>query len=147
LAATPAPGSVDGDPHVLRLLGAQGLSGQDVLDLRRADAVGQRAEGSVGRRMAVAADNGHARLGAALLGTHHMDNAISDVSHGEELDPVVLDVAFQGLELQTCFLISHGANAPGLALGGDVVVRHRQGPVRSPDGALFGRRPAKAWGW
>ena len=58
LAVTPAgssPSTVDG--HGGRPLLGQGLGGQDVLDLAGADAEGQGAEGTVGRGVAVAADD------------------------------------------------------------------------------------------
>ena len=49
--------------HVPGLLLDERLGGEHVLDLGGADAVGERAEGTVGRGMAVAADDGHARAG------------------------------------------------------------------------------------
>ena len=63
------------DAHVLGRLLDQRLRGQHVLDLRGADAEGQRAEGAVRRGVAVAAHDGHARQGQALLGADHVDDA------------------------------------------------------------------------
>ena len=45
-------------------------------DLAGADAEGQRAECAVGAGVAVAADDGHARLGDAHLRPHHVDDAL-----------------------------------------------------------------------
>ena len=82
LAVTPA-GSValdldghGGGPHL-----GQGLGGEHVLDLGGADAEGERAEGAVGRGVAVAADDGHARLGQAQLGPDDVDDALVGVAH------------------------------------------------------------------
>ena len=52
--------AVDLDQHVLGLLLDQRLGGEHMLDLRRADAMGERAEGAMGRGMAVAAHDGRA---------------------------------------------------------------------------------------
>jgi hypothetical protein len=49
-----------------------------MLDLRGADAEGQRAEGAVGRGVAVAADDGHAGQGEALLRADDVDDALAD---------------------------------------------------------------------
>ena len=80
LAVTPSGRSpVDRDAHVLRALLDQRLGGQHVLDLGGADAEGERPEGAVGRGVAVAADDGHAGLGEALLGADDVDDALADV--------------------------------------------------------------------
>ena len=54
----------------------QGLGGQHVLDLAGADPEGQGAEGPVGRGVAVAAHDGHARLGQAQLGADDVDDPL-----------------------------------------------------------------------
>ena len=59
----------------------QGLGGEHVLDLAGADAEGQGAERAVGGGVAVAADDGHARLGEALLGADDVDDALAGVAH------------------------------------------------------------------
>ena len=71
--------AVDGDAHVLRLALDQRLRGEHMLDLAGADAVGERAEGAVRRGMAVAADDGHAGQGEALLGADDVDDALPAV--------------------------------------------------------------------
>ena len=82
LAVTPAGSvAVDGDGHGARPALGQGLGGEHVLDLAGADAEGQRAEGAVGGGVAVAADDGHARLGEALLGPDDVDDALAGVAH------------------------------------------------------------------
>ena len=50
-----------------------------MFDFRRADAEGQRAERAMRRSVAVAADDGGARLGEALLRPDDVDDALADV--------------------------------------------------------------------
>ncbi len=50
--------------------------------------------------MTIAADDGHARLSAALLGPYHVHDAVAHVSHGEEFDTGLCRVAAKGLQLQ-----------------------------------------------
>ena len=71
--------AVDGDAHVLRLALDQRLRGEHVLDLARADAVRERTEGAVRRGVAVAADDGHAGQGEALLRADDVDDALAAV--------------------------------------------------------------------
>ena len=54
----------------------QALGRQDVLDLARADAEGQRAKGAVRRRVAVPADHRVAGLRQPELGTDDMDDPL-----------------------------------------------------------------------
>ena len=69
LAVTPGGEvALDRHGHGLRAHLGQGLGGQHVLDLAGADAEGERAEGAVGRGVAVAADDRHARLGQPCSG-------------------------------------------------------------------------------
>jgi hypothetical protein len=78
LAVTPAAAGRRPHQHVLGLLLDQRLGGEHMLDLRRADAVRQRAEGAVRRGVAVAADDGHAGQREALLGADDVDDALAD---------------------------------------------------------------------
>ena len=65
-----------GDPHRLRPLLHHALGREHVLDLGGADPEGQRAEGAVGRGVAVAADDRHPRLGDAQLRADHVDDPL-----------------------------------------------------------------------
>ena len=69
--------AVDAHPHVLGLVLDQRLGGEHMLDLGGADAVRQRAEGAVGRGVAVAADDGRAGQGEALLRPDDVDDALA----------------------------------------------------------------------
>ncbi len=93
--------------------------------------MGQGPESAVRRGVAVAADDGHAGLGAALLGADHVDDAVADIAHGEELDPPPGDVLAKRLQLQPGFLVLHRVDAERLAFGGDVVVGDGERPVRA----------------
>ena len=88
--------SVDLDLHVLTPTCDERLCGQDVLDLTRADAKGQRTERAMCGGVAVAADDGGAGEGKALLGANDMDNALSLVAQAKVCDAKVLDVLLEG---------------------------------------------------
>ena len=84
--------AVDAHPHVPRLLLDQRLGGEHVLDLARADAVGESAEGAVGRGVRIAADDGGAGQREPLLGADHVHDALAAVAL-----MVVLDAEFAGV--------------------------------------------------
>ena len=127
-------GAGDRHPHGLRLALQQALGRQHMANLRRADAEGQGPEGAVRRRMAVAADDGHPRLGQAQLRSHDMDHAAIRRTPAGQVDAVPLAVLFQPMHL-------------GLGLGGDIglkpvqpgrqgrgrMVQSREGLVRATD--------------
>ena len=66
--------------------------------LRRADAEGERADGAVRRRMAVAADHDHAGLAQALLRPDDMHDALPAVVEAEQRDAGVARVGLQVLD-------------------------------------------------
>jgi hypothetical protein len=86
-------------PHVLAALGDEALRGQDVLDLAGADAEGEGAKGAMGRRVAVAADDGCAGEGEALLGADDVDDALALVTQAKVCDAELLDVLLEGYAL------------------------------------------------
>ena len=96
----------------------------------------QRPERAVGRSVAVAADDGHAGLGAALLRPDDMDDAVAGIAHLEYLDPGARHVALERLELQPRLRIGDMCEAERLTLGRHVVVGHGQGAIRSPHPAM-----------
>jgi hypothetical protein len=97
--------AVDLDQHVLGFFLDQRLGGQHVLDLRGADAEGQRAEGAMRRGVAVAADDGGAGQGEALLRADDVDDALALVVLGEVLDAEIGCVRGQCLDLDAAFLV------------------------------------------
>ena len=88
--------AVDLYPHVLAPLGDEALGGEHVLDLAGADAKGESAKSAMGGGVAVAADDGGAGEGEALLGANDMDNALSLVAQAKVCDAKVLDVLLEG---------------------------------------------------
>ena len=111
--------AVDLDQHVLGLLLDQRLGGEHMLDLRGADAMGQRAEGAMGRGVAVAADDGGAGQREALLGADDMDDALAAVELVEIFDAEILGVLRERLDLDAAFRLGDAVAAVG---GRDIVV-------------------------
>ena len=77
----------------------QRRGGQHVLHLGGADAKGERAKGAVCRRVAVAADDGHARLGEPLLRPDHMDDPLPDIIHRKIGDAKISCILCQRFDL------------------------------------------------
>jgi len=97
--------AVDRDAHVLGLADRQCLGRQHMLHVGGADAEGERAEGAMGRGVAVAADDGHARQSEALLGTHDMHDALADVGQRQIFDAEFLGVGFERRDLDPRFRV------------------------------------------
>jgi len=90
----------DSDPHVLRLVLHEALRGEYVLDLRGADAEGERTERPVRRCMRIAADDGHTGQRRTLLRADYVNDALPRVPHTEQLDAVFLRVPGQRIHLR-----------------------------------------------
>jgi hypothetical protein len=116
------------DLHVLGFLLDQRLGGQNVLDFGGADAVGQRAEGSVRGGVAVAAHDGGAGQREALFRPDDVHDALTLVGFGEVLDAEVGRVLCQCLDLDAAFFFLDAVRAVG---GRDVVVNHGEGFLRA----------------
>ena len=110
---------VDADPHVLRLRLDQGLGRQHMLDLGGADAVRERAEGAVGRGVAVAADDRRARQREPLLRPDDVHDALAAVELVVIFDAEFLGVGGQRLDLLAALGIGDAVAAVGRL---DVVV-------------------------
>ncbi len=100
-----------------------------MLDLARADAVGESAEGAMGGGMAVAADDGGAGEREALLGADHMDDALAAVALVIVLDAEQPRVLGEGGDLQRRLGVVDAFGAVG---GGHVVVDHGKRLLRCP---------------
>ncbi len=123
------PGSklaLDVDREHLRSGLGKGLGGEDVLDLGGADAERDGAEGSVGGGVGVAAHNGHPGQRPALLGSHHVHDALAGVAHREVHDAELGGVGPERLDLFAADRIGDRLVDVG---GGDVVVLGRDGEV------------------
>ena len=98
----------------LRLGLQQGLGGQHMFDFAGADAKGQRAESAVRGRVAVAADDGHARLGAAKLRPNDMHDPLFAVVQVVKRDAELAESSshvYWPYRLDLFYLMNH---SPGL---------------------------------
>jgi hypothetical protein len=100
-----------------------------MLDLRRADAVRQRAERAMRRGVAVAADDGHARQGEALFRPDDVDDALALVLFGIIFDAEIGGVLRQRLDLDAALGILDAFHP----------VRRRRHVVVDDGERLFGR--------
>ena len=122
----------------------EALRREDVLDLARADAERERAERAVRRRVAVAADDGHAGLGQPELGADDVDDALLVRVGPVERDAVLLAVLGERAELLLGLLVDDREAARERR---DRVIHRRERAIRRG-----GRRarvrvsPAKACG-
>ena len=124
LAVTPVRQlAVDHRAHVLRLRLDQRLRRQHVLDFRRADAVGERAERAVGRGVAVAAHQRDARQREALLGADDVDDALPLVELVVVFEIEELGVLREIGDLRRALRIGIGL---GAIRGRHVVIDHQQ---------------------
>ena len=129
LGADPVMGAAgDRDAHVLGRFLDQRLGGENVLDLGGADAEGQRPEGAMGRGVGIAANDGRARLGEALLGADDMDDPLAGIEKRDIGQAEIGGVLFQGLDLDARIVVDDGLVAVG---GRHVVVGHRQARLRA----------------
>ena len=103
-----------------------------MLDLGRADAVGERAEGAMGRSVAVAADQRRAGEREALLGPDDVHDALAPVELVEIFQPEQLGVLGEIRDLGGTFGIGIGRLAVS---GRNVVVDHAERFVRRPHGS------------
>ena len=98
-----------------------------MLDLGGADAVGERAEGAVGRSVAIAADDRRPRQGEALLRPDDVDDALPGIELVVILDPELARVPRQFLDLLAALGIGDAAATVGRL---DVVVDDGERLVR-----------------
>ena len=119
--------AIDAHQHVLGLGLDQRLGGEHMLDLGCADAVRQRAESAMRRGMAVAADDGCAGQGEALLGSDHMHDALAAVALVIIFDAEILGVLGERGDLQRQLRIVDAFGAVG---GRHVMVDHGQRLLR-----------------
>ncbi|MNM67158.1 hypothetical protein D3C81_786780 [compost metagenome] len=118
--------AIDGDGHGPGLALQQALRGQHVADFAGADAERQRTERAVRGGVAVAADDGHARLGEALLRCDDMHDAATGRGHVEQLDAVLGAVLRQHVDLRFGGLAGIGELAVGACRRGRRGVIHRR---------------------
>ena len=106
------------------------LRGEHVAHLRGADAEGDRAESAVRGRVAVAAGDGGAGLGDALLRPDDVDDALLAAGEVEIGDAGLAGVLVQFLDHR---LGERVGKRGDLAVGGDDMVHRREGAMRVGD--------------
>ena len=84
--------------HGFRLALRQALGGQHVLDFGGANAEGQRAERAMGAGVAVAAYDGHARLGQSEFRTDDVHDALVGRIHVEQRNAEIFAIFLQRLQ-------------------------------------------------
>ena len=125
--------SIDFDCRIQQRLGRQHM-----LDLAGADAEGERAERAMRGGVAVAADQGRAGQGEALLGADDMDDPLRPRRVGEVGDAEIGDIGLQRLELGRAFGVGD-RDPPAVARHArrrrQIMVGHGQsevGPAHAP---------------
>ena len=89
--------------HVAVLFREKRLGGENVLDFGRADPERQRRARTVGGRVAVAADDGHAGQRRPFFRPHHMNDALALVHEGKVGGaPAGADVFVKRFHLKAC---------------------------------------------
>ncbi len=91
--------ALEAHEHLRAALVRQGLRGEHLLDLARADAEGERSERAVRRGVRVAAHDRHAGLRDAELGTDHVHDPLAAMSATVQADAEVVAVSVERLEL------------------------------------------------
>ena len=131
-----------GDPHRPRAPLDQALGREHVLDLGGADPEGERAEGAVGRGVAVAADDRQPRLGEPELGPDHVHDPLAVGADRVDRDPELLAVSLQRLDLDARELVGDQLRRRR-PVGGHVVVGGGDRPVGPADLAPLEPQPVE----
>ena len=104
--------------------------------------MGQRAERAMCRRVAVAADNGHAGQGPALFRANDMHDALTHVGHGVIVQPEFLGVGIKGRNLNAA-VFGHCRSVGAVQCGRHVVIGHGDCLVGAAHGAARHPQPFK----
>ncbi len=118
----------------------QALGGQNVLHFRGADAEGQRAKCAMGAGVAVAANDGHARLGKAELRTDDMHDPLFGRLNIVERNAELGAVGAQGIHL---FGRDRIFDDQPVGRGGNVMVHRGHRPVGAAHGSSCQAKPFK----
>ncbi|MND50680.1 hypothetical protein D3C80_416540 [compost metagenome] len=76
-----------------------------MLDFRRADTMCQRTKGTVGRCVAVAADDRHTRQRKALFRTNDVHNTLTTIALGIIFNAEISGILGQSFDLNAAFLV------------------------------------------
>ena len=91
--------------HVLGFLLDQRLGSQNVFYLGGADTMRQRTESAMRGGVAVAADNGHARQGEALLRPDDVHDTLTAITLGIIFNVEIRSILGQSFDLNAAFLV------------------------------------------
>ena len=97
-----------------------------MLHLGGANALGQRTERPVGGGVGVPADNGHPRLGGALLRPHDVNDALAHIQHAKLPHPVPTAVVVKNHHLLPGHRVGDAVNARSPVVRRHIVVRRGQ---------------------
>ena len=128
--------AIDRDAHALGFALPQGLGGQDVPDLRRANTERQRAERAMRRGVRIPAHQCQARQRDPLFGSHDMHDALAGIVEAHGIEAVPARVGAQPGDQGGTFGIGDRQRP---RVGRDVVVRdpERQiGTAQRPAGMV-----------
>ena len=95
-----------------------------MLDLGGANAMRQSAKGTMRGGMAVAAHNGQAGQGKALLGPGNMDNALANIIHRQIINAELGAIFFQRLDLQLAFRVVNRVQTASAVCRRNIVIGH-----------------------
>ncbi len=105
-----------------------------MLDFRRTDTMCERTERTMSGGVAVTADDRKPRLCTPLLRSNDMDDTVIDMSHREELDPVLFHIRRERFQLCAGFNILHPGQTCRLIFSRCIMVRHRERKIRPTHG-------------
>ncbi len=112
----------------------QALCRQHMADFGRADAEGEGAEGPMGRRVAVAADDGLAGLRRTLFWADHVHDAALVAAEAQQFDAELAAVLFQFLHLaRGGFDLDRHAAEDFIGIGRRGVIHRRQRAIDAAD--------------
>ena len=134
--------AIHGDAHVLGRLLQQRLRRQHMFHFGRTNAESECPHGAMGRGMAIAAHNRHARQRTAKLRPDHMHNALTVIEQRDVRHAEFNDVLFQGINLQAAFGV-HNAGATAV-IGRDIMVHHGERRIRAAHLAPRGAQAIKS---
>ena len=134
--------AIHGNTHVLGRLLQQRLRRQHMFHFGCANAESECAHGAMGRGMAIATHNRHARQRTAKFGPDHMHNALTVIEQRNVRHAEFNDVLFKRFNLQAAFGV-HYAGAAAV-IGGDVMVHHGERGIRAAHLAPRGAQAIKS---
>ena len=133
-------GAINGDAHVFGWFLNERLRCQNMFNLRRSNAKGQRAKCPMGCGVRITTNNGHARKGKALFRPNDMNDTLPDIIHRKIRNAEISRIFFQGFDLDTAFFIFNANRTVGCW---DVMIGNGKRAVRGAHSAAIIAKPFK----